>query len=1205
MILRKIFSSEFAYLAGRVSTWLYLAVLLVFTFGMKLLIGTGDGVYPNNTFHITAMTVIGSLIWLVIGASVAGEAAARDVQMRIHPLIYTSSVSKLNYLGGRFLAAFAVNALLILALPLGVLASFYLPGLDFLPSEVVLQGMEQKELLPFRPVAYLNVFFLIALPTAFVATAFQFTFAALSRRVMTSYIAGLLLAIFSQIFAVSVAKLFGNWELTLLLDPVGISGIMGGEMQTWTPTEKNTRLITLEGMFLWNRILWFGIALGLLWLTYLRFSFTNPVTKSWFSRFKRRSKVQAETAAETGIIRTTAISVPQVQRSFSFATYFRQMLTIAWVSFKKIAKHPIGLMLVGIMALGSAVFGFFIITQSGIPLLPTTQQVLGYFTAPVSTIGSPWVLIPLLIMYFVCELIWQERDSGVSEIADAAPAPDWVLLIGKFLGLGLTIVAWMALLMIGGILMQLILGSDKLEIGLYLHTLFGLQLLDYLLFAILAFVVHIVVNQKHIGFLVVLLVFSFMAFPSKFGVEHKMLIYGADPGWWYTDMRGFGPTMGPWLWFKAYWTAWALLLAVVAKLLWARGREQGIKHRLQLAKRRFTGSTTWIAIMGAVLLLSLGSFIFYNTNVLNDYKTDSEITEWQVEYERRYSRYRNTPQPQLTATKLQVELYPDLQQAEIRAAYTLVNKDSVAIDSIHMASASGSEFSKVKFDRPAADMVIDNEFSHHIYVLEQPLSPRDTLQLNFIVQYKLEGFQHSGTKPLVVENGTYFTNYDLLPGIGYQHSREVNDAVLRRKHQLAVRPAIPSLYDEEARKKPFSTDQTTLEAIIGTTEDEVAVAPGALQRTWTKSDRRYFHYKTDGPIGGEYRILSADYAIKESQWNDVAIRIYYHPDHAMNIDRMLQSVETSLEYYSEQFGPYPFGYLTLVEGAGNTGGASADAGIIYYGEQYALMNPDDSPTGFDLPYYIMAHEIAHQWWGIARLEPAYVEGAGVLIEGLSVYSGMQVLEKTYGDGHLQKYVDYLHSSYAMPRSLASASLLQANEAFLYYKKGGLAMYALSEYIGKDKVNAALRDLIQKHDSGEVPLPTTLDLYQELQQVTPDSLNYLLNDLFKKNTYWRLKTEQIVAEQTKAGNWEVTMKVEAEKFIVDNTGTEKEVPMNDWLEVGLYENGQPLYLEMHRIKTGEQIIKVTVPRKPSSGGIDPNYLMIDVRLEDNIMQLDGD
>lgn len=1196
MKFRKIFSFEFAYLIRRLSTRLYLAVLLLFTLVMKLLITPGDGVYANNTFHITAITVIGGLIWLIMGASIAGEAAARDVKMRMHPIIFTTPVNKLDYLGGRLCAAFAVNALLLLSLPLGVLLSFYLPGL------------EQEKLLPFRPWAYLSVYFLIALPNAFIVTAFQFSFAVLSRRVMTSYLVSLLLAIVAQVIALSAAKLFGNWDLVKLLDPIGVAGIIGSELATWTATEKNTRLVTLEGLFFWNRVLWLSVAVGTLVFTYVRFHFSDAVANRWWSRFKGEANVQHKTSAARAVVKLPANTVPKVQRSFGLPTYFHQTLRIAWESFKKIARNPIGLAPVGAVALVSAVFGDRIMTQFDIPMFPTTQQVLSYLAAPVGNLSTPWVIIPLLIIYFTGELVWYERDAGLSDIADASPVPEWVLLAGKFLGLGLIILAWILLMMAGGIGMQLGLYYDKLEIGLYVQTLFGLQLIDFLLFALLALVVHAVVNQKYISYLVMLLVFSFIAFPSLFKVEHKMLIFGADPGWWYTDMRGFGPTLGPWLWFKAYWMAWALLLAVAARLLWARGREQSLTHRIQSAQRRFTRSTTWVAIIALGLILSVGSFIFYNTKVLNEYLSSSDINERKAEYERQYGRYRNTPHPQLTAAKLHVEIYPDGQEVRIRAVYTLVNRDTKPIDSIHVGSVSGIVPTEVKFNRSAAAVRIDKELSHSIYALEQPLRPGASLQLHFAVHYKQQGFRNNGTDALVVKNGTYFTNYDLLPTIGYQRSGEVNDAVIRKTFKLAARPAIPSLYDPEARKKPVSTDQIKLEVTIGTAKDETAVGPGTLHKTWTAGNRRYFQFKTEASIGAEYSILSGNYAVRESKWNEVAIRIYHSRDHSKNIERMLRSVKASLAYFTEQFGPYPYKYITVVERAGSGGGGTADAGIIYYGEQYPLMNPDDSPTGFDLPYYILAHEVSHQWWGLARLTPAYVEGAGVLIEGLAVYSGMQVLEKNYGEGHLSKFLSHLHAAYEMPRSLATPSLLQANDAFLYYRKGGLAMYTLSKYIGKEKVNAALRRLLQKHHSGELPLPTTLDLYQEIQTVTPDSLNYLLNDLFKQNTYWRLKTERLAAEKSKTGNWQVTLKVQAQKVAIDSTGNENEVLMNDWLEVGLYEEvkglSKPLYLQMHRIRSGEQTIKVTVPRKPDRGGIDPNYLMIDLRLDDNIIQPGG-
>jgi ABC-type transport system involved in multi-copper enzyme maturation permease subunit len=1197
MKLWTIFNAEFAYMIRRTATLLCLAVLFLFTLVMNGLTTPGDGVYANNTFHITAISVIGGLIWLVMAAAIAGETASRDVQTRMHPLTYTTPLSKGTYLGGRFMAAFAVNALLVLALPVGVLLSFHLPGL------------EGGALQPFRPWAYVSVYLLIALPNAFIATAVQFTVAALSRQVMTSYLASLLLAIFPQLIAVSAAQLFGNWDLVKLLDPVGIAGIMGSELSTWTPTQKNTRLITLDGMFLWNRILWLSVAVGALFLTYHRFRFAHAISNNWWCRFKRRAKEGAKPAAEWSLVGATPIAVPPVHRSFGLATDTRQALTIAGASFKKIARNPIGLTLVGVIALGSAVFGSKIMTQFGIPVLPTTGQVVDYLTAPVGDAGTPWVVIPLLLMYFAGELVRSDRDARLSDIIDAAPVREWVFFTGKFLGLAGIIVVWMALLLAGGIGMQLGLGYTNIDLGLYLQALFGLQLVDYLLFAVLALVVHVVVAQKFVGYIVVLLVFGFIAFPSDFGVEHPLLIFGADPGWWYSDMRGFGPTLGPWLWFKLYWMAWAVLLTVAARALWTRGREQSLKHRLQVAQRRLSSNTTRVAVIAAALIVTVGSFIFYNTNVLNEYETGSKIAGRKAEYERRYARYRATPQPILSATKLHVEIYPDQQQVNIRAAYTLVNKNTVSIDSIHLGSISGIELREVAFNRRATGVLIDKELGHYIYALAQPLQPGDSVQVAFVVQHKERGFRHNGTAALVMANGTYFTNFDLLPAIGYQPLKELKNQVIRSQHKLPARPLLPSLYDSAARKESLVTDGNSFEATVGTAVGEVAVAPGRLHRSWTKGGRRYFHYKTDAPIGNEYAFLSGRYAVQDSRWNDVAIRIYYHPAHARNIDRILRSVKGSLAHFTEQFGPYPYGHITVVERAGAGGGASADASMIHYGEQYSLMHPDDGPNSLDLPYYILAHEVAHQWWGMARLTPANVEGAGVLIEGIAVYAGMQVLEKNYGEGQLQQYVKYLHASYEMPRSLATPSLLQANETFLYYRKGGLALYTLGKYIGKEKVNGALRLLLQKRTSGALSLPTTLDLYRELQKVTPDSLNYLLHDLFEKNVYWRLKTKKMVATPTKEGNWQVTLKVQGQKVIIDQTGQEQEVPLNDWLEVGVYEEGkglnEPLYLQLHCIRSGEQTIKVTVPRKPDRGGIDPNSLMIDLRLDDNVMHLEGE
>src|SRR6185503_19470090 len=166
-------------------------------------------------------------------------------------------------------------------------------------------------------------------------------------------------------------------------------------------------------------------------------------------------------------------------------------------------------------------------------------------------------------------------------------------------------------------------------------------------------------------------------------IGHHLLVYGSAPRWFYTDMRGFGASLVPWRWFTLYWGAWALLLAVVATLLWVRGMERGLGTRLRLGRGRLTRRTAVVAAGAAGLVLGLGGFIFYNTNVLNEYAPPSAGMERRAEYERRYGRYADAPQPKLTGTSLRVEIFPDQRRADIRGTYRLVNRGLAPIDTIH------------------------------------------------------------------------------------------------------------------------------------------------------------------------------------------------------------------------------------------------------------------------------------------------------------------------------------------------------------------------------------------------------------------------------------------------------------------------------------------------------------------------------------------
>jgi hypothetical protein len=248
--------------------------------------------------------------------------------------------------------------------------------------------------------------------------------------------------------------------------------------------------------------------------------------------------------------------------------------------------------------------------------------------------------------------------------------------------------------------------------------------------------------------------------------------------------------------------------------------------------------------------------------------------------------------------------------------------------------------------------------------------------------------------------------------------------------------------------------------------------------------------------------------------------------------------------------------------------------------------------------------MGHQWWAI-QLRPAFAEGGGVISEGLAWYSAMQLVKHVKGREALRQFMAYMRQPNPWPPIRTGLPLLRAMDPWANYRKAPYAMHALSEYVGEERVNGALRSLIEKHASS---LATTLDMYRELQSVTPDSLKPLLHDLFEVNTFWTFDTKRGTAVQIGEGTWRVTLEVEARKSVADSAGKETEIPIHDRVEIGVFAAaepgeilGKPLHLQKHRVRAGLQSITLTVQEKPARAGIDP-YNLLDWEEGDNIESL---
>jgi ABC-2 type transport system permease protein len=1199
---REVFLYELTYRLHSGTTWVYAAFLfLIGAWGVPAIAQGSDAFHANAPRQIAHGTVLfGGLFGLLVSAALFADAAIRDIASGMDPLVYTTRLRKSEYLGGRFLGTLTINAILVLAIPLGF-------------AVATMTVVEADTVGPFRVAAYLQPLLLFQLPNVVLIGAILFTIGVIARQAIPVYLGGAGIFI-SCLIAANYWTDVKSPLLSALGDPLGINALLV-MTRYWTPVELNTRLIGFPTMLLLNRVIWLAIATGVLVVLHrcFRFAHMDGSRRRW--RLGPRAVVVEAPPREQ---ERWAGTVPQVARDFGFTTRMWQTLAVARQSLAEVMSGrafqvafvaSIGLVLLWGWNVGDTVFE------------TSTWPVTGLVLDTVLTQRSI-IILWLVIALYAGELVWKNREAGTAEIADAVPAPTSILLLGRFLALVAIIAIFHTAFLIGGVLLQSLQGYYHFELGLYLRVLFGLNLVDHVLLAALAMTVHVLVNQKYVAHIVVLAACVGGVIAQMQGLPY-LAIYNSGPRWTYSDMNGFGPALRPFLWFKLYWAAWALLLGVVAILFWVRGLEPGVRRRFALAGARLRGPTIHMAGVATALILVLGGFIFYNIYVLNDEPSSwMEVGRPKADYEQRYARFKSAPQPFIEAADLRLEVYPDAQAVDMRGSYQLVNRTGAAIDSVHVVIDTAVDTRSISFDRTASLVVVDEETGYRIFALARRLKPGDSLRLSFDLTLRPRGFRSRGIQTAVVANGTYFDRR-LLPFIGYQPRLELSDAESRKRFGLEPRAGLPAADDVEARRydEPVRNEgRVRVEAVVGTAADQAAIVTGELRRSWMENGRRYFHYATDEPVPFGTAVFSAKYAVIEDRWNDVALQIFHHPAHRDNVvDRMMKGMKTSLDYYTKEFGPYQFRKLRIVEVPpyGLSGGR-AMVMTIAFGEPN-FINRDEGEQ-VDQTFFGTAHEVAHSWWG-GQLRGGYVRGIGFLSESLANYSAMMVTEKTLGPEQARRVYDFQMDRYLYRRAAfqRDVPLIDVEDhPHIAYGKGAVAMYTLREHIGDQAVHAALRRLLEKHRDGAPPYPTSRDLLAELRAVTPDSLQYLLTDLFETITLWDVKTTQAVVERKDTGEYEVTLDVVAKKVRADSIGRETETPMDDFVEIGVFAaaaaegegdadgggdgQGKPLYLQRHRIRSGEQTIRVTVPREPARAGIDPRRKLIDREREDNVVEV---
>ncbi|MCX4246771.1 ABC transporter permease/M1 family aminopeptidase [Paraliomyxa miuraensis] len=1172
---------ELRYRFRQPAVYIFAAVFALLTFGATtsdaVVIGGGTGQTAINAPFVVIQTLgfMSALSVLLVTAFVS-TAVLRDFELGTDALFFTKPVRKLDLLAGRFLGSVLVSTVVMVFAALGMAIGTVMPWLD--PARLV----------PVSAAPYLYALFVLVVPNLLVMGSFFFALATLSRRVLLAYVGVLAFFVIFSVADAFVADL-DNDMLAALVDPFGLSSL-SISTRYWTVVERNTSLPPLTGALVLNRLLWLGLGAACFALTVRRFSLSTRA---------RRPKAADATAVERA--RTDA-PLRRVTPRFGRGTALAQLWHVWRVETGTVLRGKAFLVILLFGSLNMVGNALGTIDQLfGTPVLPVT----GLIVRVADQVMNLFALI--VITFYAGELYHQERQRGLHEVHDAMPVPSWVPLLGKLGALWAAVLVLLGAAGLTGMLFQLASGYSRVEPGLYVQGLWGLALWRWALVCVLALFFQVLVNHKYLGFLLMLLFFVAQMVLPALDLQHGLYRYAWSPEAPYSDMNGYGHFLRAVVWYKTYWSLLAAGLVVVGNLLWVRGTDAGLRTRLREARRRTTG--LHVAMLGglAVGAFVVGGAILHHTTDLNRYRTGDQLEDAAVLYEQTYkAQWDGAAQPRVIAAALEVDIWPQEREVALRGTITLKNRHDAPIDRLMVSVEPTLEVESLGLPDDAM-LSHDEELGVRIYRLEPAMAPGAELQLPFSLRFREAGIKNHASVHQVVGNGTFF-NSGYVPRIGYDPRGELADPNERRKRGLPERERLRPPSDMKARANTYLSregDWIEFSATVSTSREQIALAPGYLVREWEEGDRRYFRYEMDVPILDFYAFLSADYQVARDHWNDVAIEVYHHDTHDMNVPRMIDAVKASLEYYTANFSPYQHRQVRIVEFPRYERFAQSFPNTIPYSESIGFIADLRDADRIDYVYYVTAHEVAHQWWG-HQVMGGEVQGSTMLVESLSQYSALMVMEKTYGRAKMQKFLEYELDRYLKGRGaevLKEVPLsLVENQPYIHYNKGSLVFYALREVMGEEVLNGVLARFIADKGFQSPPFTTSLELVERIRAAMPERFGYLVEDLLETITLYDNRALRATATALADGRWQVELELSSRKLRADEEGAEHEVPLDDWLEIGVYgedADAEPLYLEWHRISEANPTIRVEVSGRPARAGVDPRVLFVDREPDDNV------
>lgn len=1033
-------------------TWL--ALVIVVTFGVfagsKARFTLADALCYNGTYQVAFITGFLSLTALFFGTLFTAQVSLKEIEHRFQLIYFALPIATSKFLWARFLSVFIVSFVFTLLLT----SSFFI-GREFLATDWKDAGFHLSYYIqPILLFTFVNTFFVVAVTTSV---------AWWSQSKMMIYVSGLLLYVLYMVAMVFSGSPFMANQLPQsktvqfwsgVFDPFGLSAFFN-QTSSWSIQQKNVDYLNIFGMVSINRIGVVLISIGLLAVASKRFQLFSKVKK-------------AKGLAITQEIKTLPFQF--VAPQFTAVSQWQSFVSFTRINTKYALKSiPFLLIVLGILfAVGMEMYAEI---EKGIRL-PQKYATSGLLVSAI--IQNFYPLGVCIMVFYANDLYWRSQVNRFHFMETTTANSQW-----RFWSLWFTLailaIVLSTVLIVQGVLFQFLYQYAIFDWTVYVK-IFYLVTLPLLVLGALSLLFQKILPNKYIALAVSgVVALALTTSLGKVFIKHPLLKFLHTIPFDYSDMNGFGSYEN----VVVTRLIFGLVVVLVLMLVF-------VQYSVASRKK--------IILVSIAMLLILG--IGIGVPLVADYepKNENETIAQKVNYEKQFRRFQNKRQPIITQVVTTVNLFPKENSYVIKGHYLMKNKSQEAISEVLIGFPD--DFKVIKAVVKNANTSIAIHQQYQAVRLPEVLHSKANLTLEFELAYQLRPVKGHQSFNAIIENGSFMRISRYYPQIGYDSGMEIEDKHLRQQNGLGKPTEILSL----SAPGTLHNDLIDLDMTVTTASDQTVIGVGELVQRKKVQQRNFFQFKAT-KIPFRFAIASARYAVKKEIYKGKNFEVYYHPSHYENVAHLIKNAKITMDYCETNFGAYPYKTIRFAEISSFTQGFNATAypASIYMTEDMAFHCNIKADKQQDVINELAGHELAHLWWGNAQVDPDDREGAPMLTETLAMYTELMLLKKMYGTKRVEEVVAMHQDIYTNERGFnGDVPLIKTTSEtpHISYSKGVVTMYYLSEWIGEERVNLALRNFLAQCKKRKYK-PVATDFLKEVYAVADIKMKEKIKKTFEK------------------------------------------------------------------------------------------------------------